>query len=252
MQALWYRRQCIMAADDRACAFEVALQLARIYVRDLQLGTGRTPDALARQYADGYLHPKSSEDRWTPVPSLITYDEAGNPTSHVCHQGPRQWSIGGRNDEGKAVMTASTTIVSLEGRLNWLIEGAPTDTACQGALCLILAELLRTGADVPQPLRNWGAAFLDSTTTSTRHGGSKGLSASSSFRRNAVVKIVSLIANEPTVRGLSPTRNVATKPHHSICDAVQIALAEEDWQLVVRDHKLRTGKRRAVRHKRPS
>ena len=45
------------------------------------------------------------------------------------------------------------------------------------------------------------------------------------------MKIVSLIANEPTVRGLSPTRNVATKPHHSICDAVQIALAEEDWHL---------------------
>ena len=85
MQALWYRRQCIMADDDRARAFEVALQLARIRVRDLRLGTGGTPDALARQYADGYLHPKSSEDRWTPVPSLITYDEAGNPTSHVCH-----------------------------------------------------------------------------------------------------------------------------------------------------------------------
>ena len=66
MQALWYRRQCIMAADDRARAFEVALQLARIYVRDLQLGTGRTPDALARQYADDYLHPKSSEDGWNP------------------------------------------------------------------------------------------------------------------------------------------------------------------------------------------
>ena len=237
MQALWYRRQCIMAADDRACAFEVALQLARIYVRDLGLGTGRTPDALARQYADGYSHPKSLEDRWNPVPPLITHDEAGNLTSHVRHQGPGQLSIWGRDDEGKAVTTASATVVSLEGRLNRLIEGAPTvegaptDTACQGALCLILAELLRTGADIPQPLRNWGAAFLDSTTRSTRHGGSKGLSASSSFRRNAVGKIVSLIAAEPTVRGLSPTRNVATKPHHSICDAVQIALAEEGWHL---------------------
>ena len=139
--------------------------------------------------------------------------------------------LGGRNDEGKAVVTGWATIISLEGVLNRLIEGAPTDTACQGALCLILAELLRTGADVPQPLQNWGAAFLDSTTTSTRHGGGKGRSASSSFRRRAVEEMVSLIADERTVRVLSPTRNIATEPHHSICDAVQIALAEEGWSL---------------------
>ena len=220
-----------MADDDRERAFEVALALARIRGRDLRLGTGRNPGALARQYADEYLHPESREDGRTLVPPLITRDEAGSLTSHVHHQGPGQWSIGGRNDEGKAVVTGWATVVSLEGRLNRLIEGAPTDTACLDALCLILAELLRTGADVPQPLRNWGADFLDNTTTSTRHGGSKGRSASRRFRSKAVEEIVSLIADEPAVRGLSPTRNVATKPHRSICDAVQIALAEEGWHL---------------------
>lgn len=246
---------------DKPRAFDAAKAVARAVVRETGLNEARELFGVTCRRAENYSRAISiamSKDN----PVITTVGDTVYPEFRWSGAEEFPWSgteeifsvihrVGENGWLGKLMVTRGLAPVK-EGHVIWGSKPAKTvelsiydegddaelerlvesDPARRMALRWIAANYLQEGraGEMPPPLQRLCAvAVAPRKWPKPERGQGKAISVIRDYRGTIVAEIVSALAE--LIPEISPTRNEATEPHYSICDAVHAALKEEGIHL---------------------